>query len=126
MLLATLLVCLTVVCLALFALWYRATERILREKDARIDSLCTRLREATLRIVDLEGMLDTIRARDLNVPPPLSRQQEQKATFRVPLPPEIIDALEEIEDPSGDIEELARHRLELGDDAHAIAEEILA
>lgn len=99
------------------------TRQLLAAKDAFIADLHAALSIARTRVAHLELTIDEIRARELSTTPP---EPVVVKPERLPLPPEIQARLDEIDDPSGELEELARSRIEANPDAdmQAIADEL--
>lgn len=99
------------------------TRELIRGKDRQIADKERELQVARSRIAHLELTIDEIRARELSttMPPPAVVQPE-----RPPLPAVIQERLAEVDDPTGELEELARARIEADPDADpdVIADEL--
>lgn len=92
-------------------------------KDERLADRTAELHIARTRIAHLELTIDEIRARELSTSAPAPAVVQPP---RPPLPPAIQSRLDEIDDASGEIEELARAKLEANPDAdpNEIADEL--
>ncbi len=75
----------------------------IRDKDAQLSRACT-------RIDFLETTIDEIRARELNTAPPAA---VDPTPAKQPLPDSIREQLDQIDDPDGELEALARYRLDV-------------
>jgi hypothetical protein len=99
------------------------TAQLVGAKQAHIDHAHSELHIARKRIAFLEQTIDEVRARELSTtaPDPAVVRPE-----RLPLPPEIQARLAEVDDPTGELEELARAKLEADPNAdpNEVADEL--
>jgi hypothetical protein len=120
--LALLLIILAIVQLATIG---AASAFVLSHRSAFTQILAARtaeLERALNRIAFLENTIDEVRARDLGTAPPIAIDPTPE---KAPLPEAIREQLELIEDPDGEIEALARYRLEVEKvDEDAVAREL--
>ena len=107
---------LTIAAAGAFVLGHRNTFKQL------LASKVEELERALSRIAFLENTIDEVRARELGTAPPIAVDPTPE---KKPLPERIQELLEEIDDPTGEIEALARHRLEVDlADADTVAAEL--